>query len=121
MTSPEAPNDSPPPLVARALRDLGAGAPLIERYRDDPAGTLRELAGASLEQMMNDRSFVDKALNQVEQGLRIAGVLAMHEYWSPSPESVAQCERIALEDPDAMVRGVAVYSLVLSLSRLSDA
>ena len=69
-------------------------------------------AGVRLGAMMNSRDLTAQCLTNADTLLRLTAASLIAEYWPSDELFAAACLRLALDDPDAMVRGAALTCLL---------
>ena len=71
----------------------------------------KAMAGDSLADLLKNRESTEKALCDMDPNLRKVAISLLCSHWSRQPELRSQIEKMANEDADLGVRGVAIVHL----------
>jgi hypothetical protein len=107
-------------LVARGVSDLQQAQELLLKYTQAERQSLENWAGNLLHRMFQDRTHVETCLTHEDAMVRVAALLLLKNYWALTADTANSAERVALNDPDPRVRGVAIMTLLRAHDYASD-
>jgi hypothetical protein len=98
-------------LFERARDDLCASAKVLCLYQTAPNPTLEAWVGNALNGMRENIQALWDGLNHPKMQFRLSGLFLARDYWPQSEDVVSKCLSIAFDDPETVVRGIALYTL----------
>src|SRR6476620_3928886 len=72
---------------------------------------MRETYRRELDVMTSDKSRAYRYLRGSDRSLRLLALETLADYWTPDPTYYEECERLAAEDPEDVVRAHALKRL----------
>jgi hypothetical protein len=105
-------------MIARARHDLNSVTDVLRALRENGLEGLRPLAGPNLDEMLNAYESTEDNIKNPNEQLRLAALLLIKDYWKPRKGFWRECRRLAFDDPNHQVRGVALLTLLLCHAEL---
>jgi hypothetical protein len=96
----------------RAKADYEAALGVIHEYQNARQEFLEGAALGSLRAMQESRNNAQERLTSTQTSERIAALLVLRDFWPSTKETAESCLVVWQKDPEATVRGVAIYTLL---------
>src|SRR5260370_12310074 len=71
--------------------------------------TLSQLAGSTLSAMLQSFPAAESYLSHADRKLRLASLFVISDRWPDNESFIKKCQKVAVNDPDQAVRGVALW------------
>lgn len=98
-------------MIEQARRDIEAWNNVYTSFSASKGSLLHSLAGPLLPSMMQSPQGTKAYLEHPDPSLRMAAALLVYNYWLANELFAPACLRLAFNDPDQTVRGVALLAL----------